>query len=178
MIRKAVFLVLALLLPAGLLAQRYCCIADLETHVPLRDVIIRTNTNHWARTDYRGYWNMPYAFDSITVTKSGYVPRTVRNAELPDTLFLLPEAHQLGTVEVWGKNQASIRAMEERIQDAVDQEPRQKPLLSFDLGSMLDKRARRDRKHRRKAHEIFDEMDKADDPVTDAYEEATGKDAK
>lgn len=176
--RKTIFLLLVFLLPLGLRAQRYCCIADIETRVPLRDAIVRTNTNHWARTDYRGYWNMPYAFDSVTVSKTGYVPRTVRNAELPDTLFLLPEAHQLGTVEVWGKNQASIRAMEERVKDAVAKEPVGEPLISFDVANMLDKRGRRDRKHRKKAHEIFNEMERSDDPIVDAYEEATDKDSK
>ena len=54
------------------LAQKTCVIASAEDHVPIREALIHTNNNHWARTDYRGYWTMRYQFDSATVSKPGY----------------------------------------------------------------------------------------------------------
>src|SRR5574344_1026657 len=85
-------------------AQKTCVIASAENHVPIREALIHTNNNHWARTDYRGYWSMKYQFDSATVSKSGFLKTTVYLKELPDTVFLIPESTQLGTVEVWGKD--------------------------------------------------------------------------
>ena len=92
-------------------AQKTCVIASAENHVPIREALIHTNNNHWARTDYRGYWTMRYQFDSATVSKPGFMKATIRYKELPDTLFLLPDAKQLGEVIVWGKNQEGIKNM-------------------------------------------------------------------
>ncbi len=154
-------------------AQKTCVIANAEDHVPIREALIHTNNNHWARTDYRGYWTMKYQFDSATVSKPGFVKATIYLKELPDTLFMLPESHQLGTVEVWGKNQEHIRNMEQSVQDAASSIPQQGG-ASFDLANMLDKRGRRDHKHLKEAKKIFGEMDKKD-PIVSAYEKATGK---
>ena len=55
-------------------AQKTCVIASAENHVPIREALIHTNNNHWARTDYRGYWSMRYQFDSATVSKPGNCP--------------------------------------------------------------------------------------------------------
>ena len=100
-----IFVVLLAMIGQVAYAQKTCVIASAEDHVPIREALIHTNNNHWARTDYRGYWTMRYQFDSATVSKPGYVKATIRYKELPDTVFLLPEAKQLGEVTVWGKNQ-------------------------------------------------------------------------
>ena len=65
---------------------RTCVIADMETHVPVRDVIIHTDNGHWARSDYRGYWNMRYTFDSASVKREGYLETKIYSRNLPDTL--------------------------------------------------------------------------------------------
>lgn len=76
-------------------AQKTCVIASAEDHVPIREALIHTNNNHWARTDYRGYWNMRYQFDSATVSKPGYIKATIRYQELPDTVFSFPKPNRL-----------------------------------------------------------------------------------
>ncbi len=96
--------VLLAMLGQAAYAQKTCVIASAENHVPIREALIHTNNNHWARTDYRGYWTMRYQFDSATVSKPGFMKATIRYKEPPDTLFLLPDAKQLGEVTVWGKN--------------------------------------------------------------------------
>ena len=163
--------VLASCMPA--FSQKTCVIASAEDHVPIREALIHTDNNHWARSDYRGYWTMKYQFDSATVSKSGYLKTRVKLKELPDTIFLIPDSKQLGTVEVWGKNQQHVREMEQQVKDAAKDVPQQTG-VSFDLANMLDKRGRRDRKHLKNAHELLGEYDKKD-PIVSAYEQATGK---
>lgn len=153
-------------------AQKTCVIANAEDHVPIREALIHTNNNHWARTDYRGYWTMKYQFDSATVSKPGFVKTTVYLKNLPDTLFLLPESHQLGTVEVWGKDKESIHRMKEKAAQEALEAAGAASGASFDFANMLDKRGRRDRKHMKKAHELFKEMEDKKDPIVDAYKKA------
>lgn len=166
-------IILAVLAVSQALAQKTCVIASAENHVPIREALVHTDNNHWARTDYRGYWTMKYSFDSATVSKPGYLKTTVYLKELPDTLFMIPESHQLGTVEVWGQGQEHVKRIEKQAKDAAANTPRQ-VTLGFDLANMLDKRKRRDYKHLKKANEIIGEMDKKD-PIIAAYEQATGK---
>lgn len=153
-------------------AQKTCVIANAEDHVPIREALIHTDNNHWARTDYRGYWTMKYQFDSATVSKPGFVKTTVYLKNLPDTLFLLPESHQLGTVEVWGKDKESINRMKEQAAQEALGAAGASSGAAFDFANMLDKRGRRDRKHMKKAHELFKEMEEKKDPIVDAYKKA------
>lgn len=153
-------------------AQKTCVIANAEDHVPIREALIHTNNNHWARTDYRGYWTMKYQFDSATVSKPGFVKTTVYLKNLPDTLFLLPETHQLGTVEVWGKDKEGINRMKEQAKQEAIGAAGASSGASFDFANMLDKRGRRDRKHMKKAYELFKEMEEKKDPIVDAYKKA------
>lgn len=168
-----VILTMAWLSVALSMAQKTCVIANAEDHVPIREVLIHTDNNHWARTDYRGYWTMKYSFDSATVSKPGFLKTTVYLKELPDTLFMIPESHQLGTVEVWGKNQGHVKDMENQVKDAAASTPQQGG-FSFDFANMLDKRGRRDHKHLRNARKILSEYEKKD-PIVSAYEQTTGK---
>lgn len=169
-----IFVVLLAMIGQVAYAQKTCVIASAEDHVPIREALIHTNNNHWARTDYRGYWTMRYQFDSATVSKPGYVKATIRYKELPDTVFLLPEAKQLGEVTVWGKNQEGIKNMQESIQERVNSTPTSPTGIGFDAFGWMDKQGKRDRKHLKQAQEVFRKMDHKD-PIVAAYEKATGK---
>lgn len=168
-----IFLILGLFFTSAW-SQKTCVIANAENHVPIREALIHTDNNHWARTDYRGYWTMKYQFDSATVSKPGFLKTTVYLKNLPDTLFLLPEAQQLGTVEVWGKNQQQVRTMEEQAHEAAKDTPSMNSGVSFDFAKLLDKRGRRDAKHLKTARTIMGEYGRKD-PIVSAYEQATGK---
>lgn len=173
--KKIIFLMITLLSMASMVyAQKTCVIASAEDHVPIREALIHTNNNHWARTDYRGYWNMRYQFDSATVSKPGYIKATIRYQELPDTVFLLPEAKQIGEVTVWGKNQEHIKEMQDNIQQKVNETPTSLSGIGFDAFGWMDSQGKRDRKHLKEAKEIFKKMDRKD-PIVSAYEQATGK---
>ena len=154
--------------------QDTCVIADVETRVPLRDVLIHMDNGVWSRTDYRGHFVIKYPFDSAEVTKKGYLKTFIYAKAMPDTLFLLPEAEQLGTVEVWGKANQQIRHMTEQVKQEAAEQPRAVTGISLDILGVFDKRARRDRKHLKKAKELIREMDEKGDPIIDSYEQATG----
>ena len=178
--KKIIFLMITLLSMASMVyAQKTCVIASAEDHVPIREALIHTNNNHWARTDYRGYWNMRYQFDSATVSKPGYIKATIRYQELPDTVFLLPEAKQIGEVTVWGKNQENAgkvksQACQEAIEAGRNAALGHTRLVGFDLGNMMDSQGRRDQKHLREARKVFSKMENKD-PLINAYEKADRK---
>ena len=174
-----IFVVLLAMIGQVAYAQKTCVIASAEDHVPIREALIHTNNNHWARTDYRGYWTMRYQFDSATVSKPGYVKATIRYKELPDTVFLLPEAKQLGEVTVWGKNQENVdkvksQACQEAVEAGRNAALGHTRLVGFDLGNVMDSQGRRDQKHLKEARKVFSKMENKD-PLINAYEKATGK---
>lgn len=172
--KKLLFIIWLTLLTGVVQAQKTCVIASAEDHIPIREALIHTNNNHWARTDYRGYFEMKYQFDSATVSKQGYLKTTIYLKNLPDTVFLLPESKQLGTVEVWGKNQQHVRDMEGQVSESASQYGAPSAGVSFDLANMLDRRGRRDQKHLKNAKKLMSEYDRKD-PIVSAYEKATGK---
>ena len=188
--RLIIWFLVTFMMFVEVMAQKTCVVANAEDHVPIKEALIHTNNNHWARTDYRGYWNMryqfdsatvskpgywsmKYLFDSATVSKSGFLKTTVYLKELPDTVFLIPESTQLGTVEVWGKDQQHVKDMEDQVQQAASMIGSGTTGIGIDLGNMLDSRGR-DQKHLRNARKILGEYDRKD-PIVSAYEQATGK---
>lgn len=174
-----VILMLVYMSVSSAMAQKTCVIANAEDHVPIREALIHTDNNHWARTDYRGCWTMKYQFDSAMVSKSGFLKTTIYLKELPDTLFMIPESHQIGTVEVWGKNQEHMKEMKNQFSEAAAETGRNAALgktrlVGFDLGNILDGKGRRDRRHLKKAQKILG-VEETKDPIVSAYEQATGK---
>lgn len=162
-------------------AQKSCVIADAETHTPLRDALIHTDNNHWARTDYRGYFTMKYHFDSAEVKKPGYVSAYIYLETLPDTMFLLPEARQIREVEVWG-NQS--KHMEDMMQ-GVGISKTDAALINAGTGNggsfalpKLFGRKKRDAQHKKRAGKIIKELDRKPesekDAIEEAYEQETG----
>ena len=63
-------------------AQKTCVIANAEDHVPVREALIHTDNNHWARTE---------AMWTETVDRDGYHgPRFVKVSEDDETV---PDMH-------------------------------------------------------------------------------------
>ena len=90
-----------------------------------------------------------------------------------DTVFLFPAAHYLDEVVVVGKQTVDGRGLLKKMpkRDILEKRP-PSSLGGFDLGIMLDKRYRRDRRHVAQLREIFKKMDGLDDkedPILKAY---------
>lgn len=171
--KRNILLLVLLLACTYVWGQHSCVIADMESRLPLKDALIHTNTNHWAKTDYTGQFEMKYYFDSLTVSKNGYVKVTVRLEAIPDTIFLLPQARQLTEVQVWGTKEQHLRDMMDHIRTNISQTPSSTSGIGgMDFLGWLDRRAKRDARHKRKAGEVFRELDKAGDPIEEAYKQA------
>lgn len=147
-------------------------VADMETHVPVRGVIVSTKSSYRDTTNYRGICYIPTKFDTLSVSHGKYLTERLTMKEIKDTTYLIPNSHQLSEVTVWGDGTPSVsKGLTEQVRQIFRDNTRGG--LSFDFAKMLDKRYRRDMKHLRKTREIFKEMDKDDeDPIVRAYKEA------
>jgi hypothetical protein len=147
-------------------------VADMETHVPVRGVIVSTKSGYRDTTNYRGICYIPTKFDTLSVSHGKYLTERLTMKEIKDTTYLIPNSHQLSEVTVWGDGTPSVsKGLTEQVRQIFRDNTRGG--LSFDFAKMLDKRYRRDMKHLRKTREIFKEMDKDDeDPIVRAYKEA------
>ncbi len=161
----------------SVMAQKSCVIADAETHVPLKDVLIHTDNDKWARTDYMGYWTIKGSFVSAEVKRPGYLTTRVKLETLPDTLFMIPAAKQLKEVEIWGEYERSAKNMNEMIRKDAAQHG-DKGLSGNDFLGFLDRRANRDKRHLEQAKRKEKEENEKktwEDVLKEAYDESQQK---
>ena len=151
--------------------RRKLVVVDIETKVPMRNVIVSTKAGYRDTTNWRGICYVPAEFDTLTVFKHNYIPERILAKELKDTTSLIPAGSAISEVTVWGKNDIN-----QQIKRGVGYNPLPSPksgvIGSFDLANILDRRGRRDRKHLRIVRQKFQEMDTTGDPIVDAYNKA------
>lgn len=160
------------------LHEKVYCVIDAENKTPMRDVVIHTNTEHWAMTDYSGRFLMRYTWDSAEVSKPGYVSFKIYSKLISDTIVMLPKARHLNEVEVWGRNKRteSVKAMSESIRKKAAEAPRApRGIANGDFLGWMDTRGRRDSRHRKHARQVIDSLSEKSDPIIKAYKETTGK---
>lgn len=149
-------------------------VADIETRVPVRNVVVWTRDGYKDTTNYRGICFIPQQFDTLFVTKANYLTEKILSTEVKDSTWIIPNSHRLSEVTVWGKDGEKL--LKERMADgfkkAIEEGNAEAPkgIASFDVGKMLDKRGRRDQKHLKKVRKQFKKMDTfSDDPIENAY---------
>ena len=163
-----------LLLPLSSLQAQKVLICDGATHFPIRDVLVSVDGKNVGLTTWQGIINLPDSFQSASFKKKGYAPEKLFRSEvLRDTVFLFPAEHYLDEVVVIGKQVIDGRELLKKMpkRDILEKKPAHS-LLEFDVGLMLDKRLRRDRKHVEKLREVFKKMDgleDKEDPILKAY---------
>lgn len=149
-------------------------VADIETRVPIRDVVVSTGDGYRDTTNYRGICYIPEAFDTLTIAKANYLTERLVPREITDSTFLIPNHKRISEVTVWGKDGTKgpdfdySKAIEEGM--ANDRSAQGMVNISFDFAKMLDKRYRKDQKNLRKTLRQFEKMDTYDeDPIVNAY---------
>ena len=135
-------------------AQRKITILDLDTHLPVKDVSVKVGEGDSYKTNYAGNVFVPIHGDSISFSHLKYEHERLALEELTDTMFLLPLEHQLDEVVVLGNDRHIKRMMETIRRDAALYAPRD-GVVTFDFGRMLDRRYRRDQKHKEQARTIL-----------------------
>lgn len=148
-------------------------VADMETHVPVRGVIVSTKSGYRDTTNYRGICYIPTKFDTLSVSHGKYLTERLTMKEIKDTTYLIPNSHQLSEVTVWGEGGPSVsKGLTEQVRQ-IFRENTPNAGFGFDFAKILDGRYRRDMKHLKKTKEIFKELDKDDeDPIVKAYKQA------
>ena len=171
---RLVLFFLWLLLPFSSVQAQKVLVCDGATHFPIRDVLVSVDGKNVGLTTWQGIINLPDSFQTATFKKKGYAPEKLFRSEvLCDTVFLFPAEHYLDEVVVIGKQVVDGRELLKKMpkRDILEKKPAHS-LLEFDVGLMLDKRLRRDRKHVEKLREVFKKMDgleDKEDPILKAY---------
>ena len=162
------------LLPLSSLQAQKVLVCDGATRFPIRDVLVSVDGKNVGLTTWQGIINLPDSFQTASFKKKGYAPENLLRSEvLRDTVFLFPAEHYLNEVVVIGKQVVDGRELLKRMpkRDILEKRP-SGGLGGFDLGLILDKRYRRDRRHVRELREIFKKMDgleDKEDPILKAY---------
>ncbi len=153
---------------------RRLVVADMETRVPIRKVVVTSKDGYRDSSNYRGIVHIPKDFDTLRIYKAGYLAAKLTMKEVGDTSFLIPSGSSLREVTVWGKdgsnryNDNMADGFSRAIQEGAAAAP--KGVAHFDFANIIDRRGRRDRKHLKKVKETFKKMDQLDeDPVVNAY---------
>lgn len=171
---RIVLFFLWLLLPFSSVQAQKVLVCDGATHFPIRDVLVGVDGKNVGLTTWQGIINLPDSFQTASFKKKGYAPEKLFRSEvLRDTVFLFPAEHYLDEVVVIGKQVIDGRELLKKMpkRDILEKKPAHS-LLEFDVGLMLDKRLRRDRKHVEKLREVFKKMDgleDKEDPILKAY---------
>lgn len=84
-------------------AQKSGIFIDLQTHLPVPDVQIRTNTGYARLSDKAGRFSLSIPFSSITITHTSYVMRVLNKEEMKDTIYLLPKSININEVTILGR---------------------------------------------------------------------------
>ena len=93
-------------------AQQFI-VADMESRVPLRDVLVYTDNNQNTKTIWDGTFSLKEGFDRISFSHPLYEKRYVLKSELKgDTIFLLPKRNTLREVVIYGERRFDKRMAE------------------------------------------------------------------
>lgn len=179
--RVLLLFLVSMLVSAGW-AQRKVVIYDLETHTPLRRVLIWADRQLADSTDYRGQAVLPARFDTLLVSRPGYIALRIPAKSVGDSIPLLSKMNSISEVVVYGEDRTKA------VQAAVDRWTKEerteyalrhpKTGVSFDLQRLFDFRGRRARRQRKRMEQLFRQMDaRENDPIIRAYR-ATLRDAE
>lgn len=142
------------------MAQRHIVVVNLDTHLPIEKVSVKTNVSSSVLTDRNGMVSIPEKFDTISFRHLKYLQEKICYSEIADTMYLVKKDMMLPEVVVTGLNPDLKKAMKKNHESMMlSNNPN---LLTFDFANILDRRARRDRKHYRKAKKILRDWDLAD----------------
>ena len=138
-------------------AQRKIVVVDLETHLPVEGVTVKADSFPSVTTNRYGVAYIEQHIDSISFRHMRYLPDKITIEEMKDTMYMVPKNLVLPDVVVTGINPELKKAMKKN-HERMLQQPKAVG-LTFDFANIIDRRARRDRKHYKKAKEILREWD-------------------
>lgn len=168
--------IMEMMLASPVLAQRRITVYDPETTRPLRDALVQTTYEKTDTTDLFGSVWVPQKFDTLVVSKSGYVTVRIPCQWVEDTIPLIRDYHQIREVVVYAARSTDFQKAVDRWTKAerVEAELRN-PItgIGFNLDELFDKKRKRDKKNAKRLEKIFRQLDADDnDPIIHSYREA------
>lgn len=153
-------LVLFLMLSCVLVsrAQRHIVVVDMDTHIPIEGVSLKVDSCRPVKTDHNGKAEISELFETVSFSHLKYLSEKIKYEEMTDTMFLVSRNMMLPEVVVTGVNPDLMKAMKKN-HERMMLEPTSTSIFTFDFANIIDRRARRDRKHYRKAKKIIREWD-------------------
>ena len=107
------FLIGSLLVTSVSVEAQQFVVADMESRVPLRGVLVHTNDNQDARSNWDGTFLLKEGFEKILFSHPHYEKRYVLRSELKgDTIYLLPSMNTLREVVIYGERRFDKRMVQ------------------------------------------------------------------
>lgn len=122
MASRTLYIICLQLLSSGLLAQRQMVVVNVESKVPIREVIVSADNGREMRTSWDGLFEVPDSFERIDFRHSDFEHRYMLTSELlGDTIFLIPNTNALREVVIYGE-----RRFDKRMTSMMQSTPQQK----------------------------------------------------
>ena len=157
-------------------AQRRIQVYDPETNKPLDRVAIWTDNGKADTTNILGQAWLPEKFDTLRISKPGYVSLCIPQRWVEDTVPMIRDYNHIGEVVVYANRDTDFERAVRRWTkaDRVETELRN-PItgISFNMADLLNRQRRRDKKNAKKMEKIFRQLDSDDEnPIIHTYREA------
>lgn len=122
MASRTLYIICLQLLSSGLLAQRQMVVVNVESKVPIREVIVSADNGREMRTSWDGLFEVPDSFERIDFRHPDFEHRYMLTSELlGDTIFLIPNTNALREVVIYGE-----RRFDKRMTSMMQNTPQQK----------------------------------------------------
>lgn len=122
MASRTLYIICLQLLSSGLLAQRQMVVVNVESKVPIREVIVSADNGREMRTSWDGLFEVPDSFERIDFRHPDFEHRYMLTSELlGDTIFLIPNTNALREVVIYGE-----RRFDKRMTSMMQSTPQQK----------------------------------------------------
>ena len=122
MASRTLYIICLQLLSSGLLAQRQMVVVNVESKVPIREVIVSADNGLEMRTSWDGLFEVPDSFERIDFRHPDFEHRYMLTSELlGDTIFLIPNTNALREVVIYGE-----RRFDKRMTSMMQSSPQQK----------------------------------------------------
>ena len=168
-----IFLSLWFLLGASLKAQRHILVFDPELRQPLKGVTITIDKQRTDTTNWLGDVVIPERFDTLVVSKTGYITLTIPQKWVEDSIPVIKKFNAVDEVvvygnamdnrEKWGVRWTKADRIEYELNNPVTG-------IKFSLASLLSSRARKEKKQLRHLRNLFNRLDANNThPIISAY---------
>lgn len=109
------------------MAQRQLVVVNVESKVPIRDVVVSTDVGEIIHTTWDGCFTLPDSVSRVDFVHPDYEKRYVLRSELRgDTIFLIPNMNAIREVVVYGH-----RRFDERMAQMMQPSEQQRELAKL-----------------------------------------------